>query len=53
MFQVEISDTRGELEVMHEQHLKDREEIEQLTNLYKVSDAYICERELSDAHFIH
>ena len=33
---MEIVDTRNEMEAMNEQHLKDREENQQLTNLYKV-----------------
>jgi hypothetical protein len=48
--QIEIVDTRNEMEAMNEQHLKDREENQQLTNLYKAeqSQANILETALAN-----
>ena len=36
MFQCEVNDVKDQMEVLHAQHLKDQEEIQQLSNLYKV-----------------
>ena len=35
-FQCEVNDVKDQIEVLHAQHLKDQEEIQQLSNLYKV-----------------